>query len=170
MTYSVNWIGKAITIPTSDLTLVSGTEYDLSMSDFWIEIRRLEHGLTDGLWAPQILRHANTRTLAGTTFIMENEIINGYTVQFSGVATRVNIRADNDNIADVLVATGVTVVTFNSAGNTVTTVGSGVTAQDIIDISDQSSQKTWDALTSAHEIVGSFGQKVLTAVKFLSLK
>ncbi len=146
MSYTVDWIGKAITIPTSDLTLVGGTEYDLDMSEFWLELRRLEADPNEGLWAPQILAHANTRTLAGTTFIMENEVINGYTVQFSGVATRVNLRADNDNLADVFVATGITLVTFNSAGNTLTVTGSGVTAQDKLDIADQ----VWKEILADH--------------------
>lgn len=154
MSYTVDWIGKAITIPTSDLNLVSGTEYDLDMSDFWLEIRRLEADPNEGLWAPQIVAHANTRTLAGTTFIMENEIINGYTVQFSGVATRVNLRADNNNFADVYVATGVTLVTFNSAGNTLTVTGSGVTEQDKLDISD----RVWDETLADHVDAGSTGE------------
>jgi hypothetical protein len=128
MAYTVNWTGKVISIPTSDLSLVSGTEYDLNMSDFLIEIRRLESDFTEGLWADQILRHTNSVTLAGVTYAPLDEIINGYTIEFTGAATRVNLKGSNNNIADVLIANGVTVVPSNSAGLQIVSVGSGLDA------------------------------------------
>lgn len=134
MAYSVNWITKVISIPTSDLTLVSGTRYRLEMSAFLSEIRRLEWSRDDGLWAEQILDHTNAKTLAGATFAPLDEIINGYTIQFTGVATRVDLVGTNNNVVDVLVPTGVSVVPSNSAGLQVVAVGSGVTQQDKDDI------------------------------------
>lgn len=129
MAYSVNWTtDKVISVPTSDLVLVSGTEYDLNMSDFLIEIRRLESEFTEGLSEPQILDHTNSKVIAGITYFPFDEIINGYTVQFTGVATRVNLKGTNNNIVDVLVANGVTVVPSNSAGGQIVSTGSGLDA------------------------------------------
>lgn len=116
MSYSVNWISKVISIPSSDLELVSGTRYRLVMSDFLSEIRRLESEPSQGLWAEQILSHTNAQTLAGVTFAPSDEVVNGYTIQFTGVATRVDLAGSNNNLIDVLIATGVSVVPSNSAG------------------------------------------------------
>lgn len=116
MSYSVNWISKVISIPSSDLELVAGTRYRLVMSDFLSEIRRLEADPAQGLWADQILSHTNAKTLAGVTFAPADEVINGYTVQFTGAATRVDLAGSNNNLIDVLIATGVSVVPSNSAG------------------------------------------------------
>lgn len=134
MAYSVNWITKVITIPSSDLILVSGTHYRLTMSSFLSEIRRLESDPSEGLWADQILDHTNAKTLAGVTYAPFDEIINGYTIQFSGAATRVDIVGSNNNIVDVLIPTGVSVVPSNSAGLQIVATGSGVTEQDKTDI------------------------------------
>lgn len=96
------------------------------MSDFLGEIRRLEDSPDDGLWAPQILDHTNPKTLAGATYAAFDEIINGYTIQFTGTLTRVNLEGSNNNIVDVLISNGVTVVPSNSAGLQLVSVGSGL--------------------------------------------
>lgn len=116
MAYSVDWTGKQVTIPVSDLVLVSGTEYNLSMSSFHKEIRRLESAFDEGLWAPQILDHTNAKTLSGVPFAPLDEIINGYQIQFGSGPTRVNLVGSNNNIIDVLIVTGISVVPSNSAG------------------------------------------------------
>lgn len=125
MSYAVNWLTKVISIPTSDLVWVSGTRYQLLMSDFLSETRRLEATPADGLWAEQILDHTNAKTLAGATFAPFDEVINGYTIQFTGAATRVDLVGSNNNIVDVLIATGVALVPSNSAGLQVVSVSSG---------------------------------------------
>ena len=128
MAYSVNWLTKVISIPTSDLTLVSGNEYDLSMGDFLVEIRRLESSFTEGLYADQILEHTNGKSLAGVNYAPFDEIINNYSVEFTGSATRVNLKGSNNNLVDVLIANGVSVVPSNSAGLQIVSVGSGLDA------------------------------------------
>lgn len=135
MAYSVDWINKLVTVPTSDLTLVSGTHYKLLMSNFLVEIRRLEAAFDGGLWAPQILEHTNPKLdFAGASYAGFDEIINGYTLVFTGVATRVDLIGSNTNIIDVLVVNGVSVVPNNSSGLQIVAVGSGVTADDKTDI------------------------------------
>lgn len=117
MAYSVDWVAGVISIPASDLTLVSGTRYKLVMQDFLKEIRRLEAGFADGLWALQILDHTNPKLdFAGANYAGFDEIINGYTVVFTGAVTRVDLVGSNNNLVDVLVANGVSVVPSNTAG------------------------------------------------------
>lgn len=117
MSYTVDWIAKVITIPVGDLTLISGTHYSLSMQDFHEEIRRLEWDFSEGLWAPQILEHTNTRLdFVGANYAPFDEIINGYTVEFGAGPTRVDLLGSNNNIVDVLIPTGISVVPNNSAG------------------------------------------------------
>ena len=126
--YSVNWTTKVITIPVSDMQLVSGTEYILNMSDFHIEIRRLEWSYTDGFWADQILEHTLSKTLAGTVYAPLDEIINGYTIAFDPIATKVSLQGSDNNIIDVLVINGVSVIPSNSRGTVVVdSGGSGIT-------------------------------------------
>jgi hypothetical protein len=135
MAYSVDWITKVISVPTADLTLVSGTRYSLDMSDFLAEARRLEWAFIDGLWAPTILDHTNTRyDFAGVNYAPFDDLLNDYTVEFTGVATRVDLLGSNNDIIDVLIPTGISVVPSNSAGLQIVATGSGVTQQDKDDI------------------------------------
>lgn len=129
MAYSVDWIAKEVTIPTSDLTIVSGNHYSLDMADFLAEIRRLEWEPTEGLWAPSIVDHTDTRVnFAGATYAPFDDLINGYTIQFSGTATRVDLLGSNNDLIDVLVVTGVSIVPSNSAGLQIVSTGSGLDA------------------------------------------
>ena len=132
MAYGVNWITKIVTIPTADLTLVSGTRYTLDMADFLAEVRRLEWGFSGGLWAAAIVEHSDTRLdFAGVNYAPFDEIINGYTVEITGLATRVDLVGSNNNLVDVLIANGVTVVPSNSAGyQIITTGGSGLSTAE----------------------------------------
>ena len=87
------------------------------MFKFLNECRRLEWEFGDGLWAPSILNHTNKKVdFAGADYAGFDEILNGYTVQFSGAALRVDIIASNNNLIDILIITGVSVVPSNSAG------------------------------------------------------
>jgi hypothetical protein len=108
------------------------------MADFLAEIRRLEWDFDEGLWAAPILDHTNTRfDFAGADYAPFDEIINGYTVQISGAATRVDLLGSNNNFIDVLTPTGVSVVPSNSAGLQVVQTFSPITQQDKDDIETQ---------------------------------
>ncbi len=132
MAYSVDWLAQEITIPVSDLTLVSGTEYELDMADFLIEIRRLESAFDEGLWAPQILEHTNPKLgFAGADYAGFDEVINSYSIIFGAGPTRVNISGSNNNILDVLIPTGISVASFNSAGKQIIVESSLDTTQDL---------------------------------------
>ncbi len=127
MAYSVNWIGKVISIPASDLMLVSGNHYQLPMADFLGEIRRLESDFDEGLWAPQILDHTDSKPdFAGADYAGFDEVINEYSVQFTGAVDRVDLLGSNNNLVDILISTGVSVVPSNSAGLQKVSTGSGL--------------------------------------------
>lgn len=147
MAYSVDWVAKVITIPTSDLTLISGTRYSLDMQDFLIEIRRLESAFDEGLWAPQIVDHTDSKPdFAGVDYAGFDEVINGYTIQVSGVATRVDLLGSNNNIVDALIPTGVAIVPSNSAGLQRVQTGSGLSGeqdQRLIDIEEQQQYESY---------------------------
>jgi len=139
MAYSADWINKTVTIPASDMAVISGNDYNLDMADFHKEIRRLEWEFVDGLWAEQILDHTIAKiNFAGADYAPFDEIINGYEIKFEAGVERVNLLGSNNNLVDVLIYTGVSVVPSNSAGLQVVATGSGVTAQDKIDIANLS--------------------------------
>ena len=153
MSYSVNWVAKIISIPTSDLTLVSGTRYSLDMADFLAEVRRLEWEFTEGLWAPSILDHTNTRyDFAGANYAPFDDMLNDYTIQFTGVATRVDLLGSNNDIIDVLIPTGVSVVPSNSAGLQVVETVGGITEQDKDDIVNGVLDEVVDGHTGASTV------------------
>lgn len=144
MAYSVDWIAKTITIPVSDLTLVSGTRYRLLMSDFLNECRRLEWEFTEGLWAPPILDHTNAKIdFAGADYAGFDDVLNGYTVTFSAPATRVDLAGSNNNIIDVLNVTGISVVPSNSAGLQLVSVGSGLSAEQATELTTAATNSTY---------------------------
>lgn len=117
MAYTVNWLTGEITVPASDLTLVSGTRYQLAMSSFLAECRRLEWVFAQGLWAPPIVDHANTRfDFAGTDYAPFDEILNPYFVTFQAPADRVDLIGSNNNIVDIVTSNGISIVPSNSAG------------------------------------------------------
>jgi len=119
MAYVVDWAGtREIFIPVDDLVPLGSGVYNLEMSSFLEEVRRLEADFTQGLGWPQILEHTGSATLAGITYAPRDEIVNGYNVTFDPIATRVNLVGADNNIVDVLNANGVTVVPGNSAGST----------------------------------------------------
>jgi hypothetical protein len=137
VSYTVDWITKVVSIPTADLTLVSGNHYSLLMSDCLDEVRRLEWEFAEGLWAPAIIDHSDTRfDFAGANYAPFDDFINGYTVQFTGSATRVDLIGSNNDLVDILVVTGVSVVPSNSAGLQRVVVGGGLDPTQDTKLSD----------------------------------
>jgi len=129
MAYAVDWIAKIVVIPASDLILISGTRYRLNMASFLAECRRLEWAFADGFWAEPILQHTDALIdFAGANYAGFDKIINGYVIQFSAPATRVDLLGSNNDIIDVLIVNGISVVPSNSAGLQVVSSGSGLDA------------------------------------------
>ena len=153
MAITIDWPTGVITIPQADLTLISGTLYELDTDAFRLVLKDLEDD-EDGMAWPATHRHNTTVTISGTTFVRSIEIINGYSITFSP-DSQYSVRMDgasNNNFHDVEAAilnqNQVQIIAQNSAGNTITATGiSGLTAAESAQL-----QRIDD---------GVFGQKIL---------
>lgn len=122
MAISVNWFTGVITVPQADLTLISGTTYELDLDTFRLALKDLEDDEAGMPW-PKTHNHNTQVTLSGITFARQIEILFPYTVEFEDGVYGVNLVGANSNIPDVLVRNSVSVNSQNSAGLIVTTVG-----------------------------------------------
>lgn len=137
MSYTPNWTTKVFTIPVSDLTLVSGVNYTIDSSDFWIEIRRLEASAANngGLYAEQALEFVNTQTLSGVPYSAIVKLINGYTWEIDSSNIIVSVLGKNNNLLDTFIpANGVSVLGNNSSGKIET--GSGMSTEESAKLSE----------------------------------
>jgi hypothetical protein len=127
MAYSVNWLTKVITIPKTDLTVVSASPeiYQLDVNQFWQRI----HDIQDDVGMPyvDIMRSNAPVTLAGTTYARSVEVINGYKIEFQNGSYQVNLVGANNNIGDARVQNSVSLNSSNSAG----LVRGGAAAEDV---------------------------------------
>ena len=120
MALSIDWSLKRITIPQADLTLVSGSLYELDTNQFRLDL----HALLDDenqIWMDDAFSHNTEVTVAGTTFARTIEIINGWSVTFENVAMSVRLAGSNNNIFDaqngiLINQANVNVIAQNSAG------------------------------------------------------
>lgn len=131
MAPSIHWGTKVITVPQADLTLVSGTLYELNVDVFRLNLKNIEDA-EDGMAHPDTHRHNTSVTLSGVTYARTFEIINGYTVTFedTGSPYTVRLTGANHNIADVTNYTSeVSLIVGNSAG--LVSGGSGGTAAEV---------------------------------------
>lgn len=127
MTISVDWSGAApwlITIPQSDLTLVSGTKYTITVDKLWELLR----DFSDSAEAvPFPILYTRSAATSSTPAIIEIDT-NNYTAQFEDGAYSVEIIEGNSNFRDVEVKNTVSVGTNNTTGySTVTTENTDLT-------------------------------------------
>ena len=184
MATTINYSGGTfrIIIPQADLTLIDGSLYELNTNTLRTDLKALEAADT-GIVYQDTHRHNTEVTIVGVTFARLIEIINGtnssqtdvYEIFFSPDTTySVRLAGSNNNIFDlqnaILANTVTQVISQNSAGLQIVVSGSGITAQDKLDIAD----RVWDELISGHTTAATFGEKVdkklLTTGKFLGLK
>lgn len=118
MALSVNWNTKVIFVPQADLTLVSGTLYELDTDAFRLELKDIEDD--EGIPFLDTHRHNTEVTVAGVTYARTIEIINGYSIEFEDGQYTVRLVGSNNNFFDVengvLVQNQVSVIPTNSAG------------------------------------------------------
>jgi len=170
-----------IKIPQADLTLISGSLYELDTDAFWDDVKALEAAET-GIVFQDMQSHNAEYTVAGVTYAPKVEILNGtnssnidvYEVFFDpDTQYSVRLAGSNNNIFDlenaILANTTTQIIPQNSAGlifNAASSIGQG----DL----DNIAGAVWDEATSAHTTAGTFGEKVglklLTFVKWLGLK
>ena len=133
MAPTVDWLTKVVTIPQSDLTLVSGTTYELDMDAYRFELKAVEAS-EEGMPHPDIHNHVTDVLMGGVTFAPFVIIINGYTLTFEDGQYSVNVIGANTNTQDVLNRNQVSVATSNSAG-LILTPNADVT-QVLLDLAD----------------------------------
>lgn len=125
---------NVIYIPRADLTLVSGTLYDFNTDAFHDELRDLEDNEIGQVF-PATHTYVTSNTIAGSTDFAKVIILPPYSVEFEPGLYSVRLQGTNNNIFDVgagiLVQNSVQVIPGNSFGNTIVSIGSGLsTAQD----------------------------------------
>ncbi len=114
--YGNTWI---IDIPKADLTLVTGTLYELDTEAFRLELKDIEDGEIGMAFPKTHIRNAPV-ILAGLTLAQTFEIIAPYSVRFENGSYSVRLAGSNNNIFDVesgiLEQNNVQVIAQNSAG------------------------------------------------------
>lgn len=130
---TVDWPNKIIDIPKTDLTLISGTLYELDTEWFKDEIRILEADIP-GMPFLRIIDHNTSYTVVGVTYARKVEVINGYKVRFEDGQYSVRLVGSNNNLFDVengvLYQNQVQIISGNSAGLIVKSIGSGLSTEE----------------------------------------
>ncbi len=136
MAVTIDWNTLIFSVPQSDLTLISGTLYEMNTETYFrAEVNAIMAG-EEGIVFEDSIDHNTDYTVAGVTYARKIEIINGYSVQFTPDSQwTARLAGSNNNIFDVeagiLVQNQVQVIPQNSAGLVVITSGSGLsTDQD----------------------------------------
>jgi hypothetical protein len=166
MPISVNPQTFVITVPKTELDLDSGTLYTLDTNKFRLALKDWEDN-EGGIIFPKTHDHNTEVTVAGTTFARTVEILPPYSITFEDGQYTVILEGSNNNIFDVaegiLNQNQVQVIPTNSAGLIVSIQGSGVSAQDKLDIADA----VWDELVAEHTINASTAD-ILNKIKQLA--
>ncbi len=120
MATSIEWSTGIISVQRADLTLISGTLYEMDTDAFRLELKSLEAGQLGMPWTDTHV-HNTSVTVAGTTFARTVEIISPYSIQFlPDEQWTVRLVGSNNNIFDVengiLIQNQVQVISNNSAG------------------------------------------------------
>ncbi len=131
MAMTIDWPNKVISVPQSDLVLVSGTLYEMNTETYFRDALMALADDEQGMAWPVPYRHSTEVAVAGVTYARVIEIINGYSVQFTPNSQwSVRLVGSNNNIFDVqngvLVQNQVQVIPTNSGGLQTVTSGSGL--------------------------------------------
>lgn len=122
-----------IDIPQADLTLVSGTLYELDTEAFRLILKDLEDNET-GIAFSDTHSRAEPVTVAGTTYVQSLVILPPYRIRFEDGQYSVRLINSNNNIFDVeagiLFQNQVQVIPGNAAGLIITNIGSGLSAAE----------------------------------------
>jgi hypothetical protein len=157
MAITINPLTSVINIPQADLTFLSGTLYELDTDVFRLALKGIEDD-QGGITFLKTHTHNTEVTIAGVVYARLVSILAPYSVTFEDGQYTVLLKGSNNDIWDVasgiLNQNQVQVIPSNSAGLQTVVSGSGVTAQDIIDIVDG----VWDEAASGHTTTGTFGK------------
>lgn len=138
MAFAYDYATLTITVPQADLTLITGTLYELDTNVFRLAVAD-EQDSSRGMPFPDAIQHNTEVTVAGTTFARTIEMVNGWSITFEDLANyTVRLVGSNNNLFDVenniLNQNQVQIISTNSAGLIVTAAGGGgLTAQQTRD-------------------------------------
>jgi len=169
MAITPDWATLTFTVPQADLTLVSGTLYEMDTEvDFRQKINAIMDD-EDGIVFEDPISHNTPVTVAGTTFARTIEMINGYSITFTPDSQwSVRYAGSNNNLFDVengiLNQNQVQVISANSGGLIESGI-SGLTASESTKLNemwqdhalDSANPKTY---TQTQETVGTVTKTV----------
>lgn len=143
MPVSVDWPNKIIRVPVDVLTLVSGpggpgSLYELNVDTLHMALRDLEDDAAGIIW-DATHTYVGAATLAGVTFAPLFQVVNGYTVLFEDTTIdhyTVRCVGANHNLGDVKILNTVSLIVGNSAGLVQVTSGSGLSAQQALQLAE----------------------------------
>lgn len=113
-----------ITVPKSDLTLITGTQYQLTVDDYWILLR--DYTDNEVTMARPVL-YSRIPATPSTPSITDIDL-NYYRIEFEPDLYSVNIINGNTNIRDGEVKNITSVNTNNTTGYSTVATGSGLDA------------------------------------------
>ena len=121
MALAFNPVTKVITIHQSDLTLVTGTLYELDTEAVFRAQVNAWLASEYGMYSVDVIDHSSEYTVAGVTYARKIEVINGWSVTFDPDAQwTVRLAGSNNNLFDVengiLNQNQVSVIGQNAAG------------------------------------------------------
>ena len=121
MALGINWSTLNFTVPQADLTLITGSLYELDTETVFRQGINAIMDDEDGIVFEDPITHNTEVTVAGTTFARTIEMINNYTVEFTPDSQySVRLAGSNNNIFDVensiLIQNQVQLISQNSAG------------------------------------------------------
>jgi len=130
---TVDCLTKEIAVHQADLTLVTGSLYELDTEVVFRAAVNAFLASEEGIVCDDAIDHNTTYTVAGVTYARKIEVINGYNVTFTpNSAWSVRLDGSNNNLFDVesgvLNQNNVQVIPQNSAGLIQITSGSGLSA------------------------------------------
>jgi hypothetical protein len=126
-----------ISVPQSDLSLISGTLYEHDTEAFRLELIDWEDS-EEGMHFPRTHTHSTKVTIAGVEYSRFIELQAPYSVEYENGSYSVRLSGSNNNLFDVengiLVQNNVQIIANNAAGLQTVTSGSGVLPSDVTDI------------------------------------
>ena len=144
MAISINWGTRVITVPKTDLPIVSSGPpqiRELDVNAFRLELKSLEDD-EEGMPYPDTHYHVAPITVGGVQLARVVEIINGYTITFEADSYAVNLINANNNISDVANLNQVSIRSANSAG---------------LIIQPEVGSQVWDELLDDYTVPNTFG-------------
>lgn len=140
MAITIDETTQVITVEQSDLTFVSGAVYDFETNDFRLTVGAL---LDDEryIWMPAAFTHFPEVTIVGVVQARSALLVNGYSLTFENLAYSARFQGSNNNFFDVdngilNPSPLVTVISGNSAGLQIVSVGSGLDPGEQAELKD----------------------------------